>query len=103
MTGVRLGRAECIRTSFAGADLRRADIGDAAFIGCDMSDTDLRGSTVTLAAFGETDLTDAKVHGMTGSVVGSIVLTTQATTTELDGIRLERWFTRNGAKVSVVN
>ncbi|MFB4305265.1 pentapeptide repeat-containing protein [Actinomadura sp. GTD37] len=103
MVGAKLGRAECIRTSFVGADMRRTDLGDASFIGCDMRNADLRESTATMAAFGETDLTNVKVTGMTGSVVGSIVLTTRAATTELAGVQLERWFNRNGADVAVEN
>lgn len=101
MSGARLGRAECIRTSFAGADLRRADIGDATFIDCDMRNADLRGASVTLAGLGGSDFTNALVSGMTGSVVGSIVLTGPGVVGELEGVRLERWFRGNGADVSV--
>ncbi|MEU8344568.1 Pentapeptide repeat-containing protein [Actinomadura meyerae] len=103
MHGVRLGRAECIRTSFAGADLRRADIGDATFIDCDMRNADLRESNVVLTGLGGTDFTNTLVRGMTGSVVGSIVLTDHGVADELEGIRLERWFRRNGADVSVLH
>ncbi len=101
MSGARLGRAECIRTSFAGADLRRADIGDATFIDCDMRNADLRGASVTLAGLGGSDFTNALVSGMTGSVVGSLVLTERGVAGELEGVRLERWFRGKGADVSV--
>ncbi|WP_346047265.1 pentapeptide repeat-containing protein [Actinomadura chokoriensis] len=103
MTGAKLGRAECLRTSFGGADLRRADLGDGLFIACDMKCADLRDAKVTMAAFGETDFTNARVAGMTGSAVGSIVLTAGAATEELAGARLEQWFSRNGAHVSVAD
>ncbi|WP_165488442.1 pentapeptide repeat-containing protein [Actinomadura formosensis] len=101
MPGANLRRVECMGTSFAQADMRRATLGDAIFIRCDMNGIDLRGSVANMTSFSAVEFTNAKVEGMTGTVMGSLLVHGDDEATELTEVEMERWLRRHGADVSV--
>ncbi|MFF7040891.1 pentapeptide repeat-containing protein [Streptomyces massasporeus] len=107
LRGTTLDDADLGSASLWAVDARSARFRAAKLHGASLIDVQLEGADLTDVSLRETSVKavldeHTVVHGLTGTLFGPATIGQSGVQREIDGLELERWLNRRGAKVRVL-